>query len=81
MTDIAKCFDNKCPSRELCYRFTAPNSKYRQSYGNFNRKDDANNCDMFWSNGVCKYCNQSNGVHKMSCPTTKIQTYYNQIGN
>ena len=50
MSDIAKCKDNKCPSRLMCYRFTAPASEYRQSYGIFNREEDANNCDMFWKN-------------------------------
>ena len=73
MTDIAKCEDHQCPSKEICYRFTAPASEYRQSYGGFNREEDAYNCDMFWSNGLCKYCHQSDGNHKMSCPTKKIQ--------
>lgn len=50
MSDIAKCQDNKCPSRLMCYRFTAPTSEFRQSYGIFNREEDANNCDMFWNN-------------------------------
>jgi len=50
MSDIAKCQDNKCPARLMCYRFTAPANEYRQSYGIFNREEDANNCDMFWSN-------------------------------
>jgi hypothetical protein len=46
--DITKCQDDKCPSREACYRYTAPASEYRQSYCNFNREEDADNCDMFW---------------------------------
>jgi hypothetical protein len=50
MSDIAKCQDDKCPSREACYRFTAPASDFWQSYGNFNREEDATNCDMFWRN-------------------------------
>jgi hypothetical protein len=50
MSDIAKCQDNKCPSRLMCYRFTAPANEYRQSYGLFNREEDANNCNMFWGN-------------------------------
>jgi hypothetical protein len=73
MADISMCMDDKCPSKELCYRFTANPSEFRQSYGNFNREEDAYNCDMFWSNGVCKYCHQSNGVHKTSCATMKKQ--------
>jgi hypothetical protein len=50
MSDIAKCQDNKCPSRLMCYRFTAPASEFWQSYCNFNREEDANNCNMFWGN-------------------------------
>jgi hypothetical protein len=73
MTDISKCTDHQCPSKEICYRFTVPASEYRQSYGAFGREQDAYNCDMFWHNGACKYCHQKDGVHKMSCPTTKIQ--------
>jgi hypothetical protein len=50
MSDIAKCQDNKCPSKLMCYRFTAPASEYIQAYCDFNREEDANNCDMFWDN-------------------------------
>lgn len=50
MSDIAKCEDNKCPSKLMCYRYTAPASEHRQSYGIFNREEDAVNCDMFWGN-------------------------------
>jgi hypothetical protein len=43
-----------CPSREKCYRYTAPaNDKY-QTYGKFNREADADNCVMFWDNGIFK---------------------------
>lgn len=50
MSDIAKCEDNKCPSKLMCYRFTAPANEHRQSYGIFNREEDAVNCEMFWAN-------------------------------
>ena len=72
MSDISKCEDIHCPSKEYCYRFTAP-SGMRQSYGVFNRELDADNCDMFYPNGKCMHCHKENGVHKMSCPTHKIQ--------
>lgn len=78
MADISMCMDDKCPSRKLCYRFTATKNEFRQSYGNFNREDDAQNCDMFWSNAICKYCNQENGLHKVSCPSTKVQVNLNE---
>lgn len=34
MADISKCMDFLCPSKEKCYRFTAPVSQW-QSYGGF----------------------------------------------
>jgi hypothetical protein len=48
MSDIAKCADNKCPSKHFCYRFTSPDSEFYQAYGQFEREEDAYNCDMFW---------------------------------
>ena len=50
MADITKCEDTLCPSKETCYRYTAPASEYYQSYGKFNREEDAYNCDMYWDN-------------------------------
>jgi hypothetical protein len=73
MSDIAKCSDSLCPSKEYCHRFTAPASLVYQSYGGFSREQDADNCEMFWSNGKCRYCGLEKGIHKMSCPTRKIQ--------
>ena len=72
MSDIAKCLDNLCPSKDYCLRFTAPVGMY-QSYGGFKREGDADKCDMFWPNGICKYCHLKEGIHKISCPTRKIQ--------
>jgi hypothetical protein len=72
MSDIAKCLDSLCPSKEYCHRYTAPVGLY-QSYGGFSREEDADNCDMFWPNGKCRYCGLENGVHKMGCETRKIQ--------
>jgi hypothetical protein len=50
MADISKCSDFLCPSREKCYRFTAPISEFWQSYTNFERESDADNCNFFWDN-------------------------------
>ena len=104
MSDTAKCKDSLCPSKDYCHRFTSPEGVW-QYYHNFNREDDADNCDMFWPNGkksdkcklggvkrdgemcnldyctypkcvqddYCKYCHQTDGVHKMGCETRKIQ--------
>jgi len=73
MADIAKCNDALCPSKDYCHRFTSPASLVYQSYGVFNREEDADNCDMFWSNDKCRYCGLENGVHKMGCETRKVQ--------
>jgi len=73
MADIEKCADSLCPSKYYCHRFTAPASLVYQTWGSFNREEDADNCDMFWSNGICKYCHKENNIHRMSCPTKKIQ--------
>lgn len=70
MSDIAKCADVLCPSKEICYRFTAPVGLY-QSYVNTNREGDAINCDLFWHNGKCKYCGQDDGNHKLSCASQR----------
>lgn len=46
MTDITKCNNNECLSKETCYRYTAQSNKYGQSYGAFTGtcKDD---CDYY----------------------------------
>lgn len=72
MSDIAKCLDSLCPSKEYCHRYTSPVGLY-QSYGGFSREADEDNCNMFWSNGKCQFCGLENNNHKMSCPTKKIQ--------
>jgi hypothetical protein len=73
MADISKCNDNLCPSKDYCYRFTAKSSTFWQTWGSFNREEDAENCDMFWANGKCRHCNLENDNHRMSCPTCKVQ--------
>ena len=72
MSDISKCADNLCPSKLICYRFRAPTGEYRQSWVNTNREDDAINCDLFWHNGLCKYCGQNEYSHKLSCETHRL---------
>ena len=63
MSDIAKCNDIDCPSKQYCYRFTAP-AGFKQSYGVFNRELDADNCDMFWANGKQSNKCKLNGVKR-----------------
>lgn len=43
MSNISKCQDKDCPSKDKCYRYTATANEYT----NFNREQDAYNCEMF----------------------------------
>jgi hypothetical protein len=49
MSDISKCNDFLCPSKTICYRYTAP-AGFRQSWVNTNRESDEYNCELFWHN-------------------------------
>jgi hypothetical protein len=49
MADISKCNDVLCPSKEKCLRYTAPAGMW-QSYSNFNRNADEQNCNYFIKN-------------------------------
>jgi|LakMenEpi03Aug12_release.lakeMendotaPanAssembly.Ray.scaffolds.fasta_scaffold5849116_1 hypothetical protein len=71
MADISKCMDFLCPSKDKCYRFIAPVGKW-QSYGTFDREEDAYSCSYFWEIS-CPNCGQKDGVHKLSCETRKIK--------
>ncbi len=70
MKDKAKCRDAHCPSKLMCERYSDTDSGH--PYVNFNREDDAYNCDMFIHNGTCKYCGLDNDNHKLSCPVIKV---------
>jgi hypothetical protein len=70
MRDKAKCRDAHCPSKLMCERYVDTDSG--QPYVNFNREDDAYNCEMFIHNGTCKYCGSEDGNHKLSCPVIKV---------
>lgn len=51
MTDITKCDNKKCKLKNDCYRFTAPNSLYCQSYFRNNPCKIKNGkfiCNEFW---------------------------------
>ena len=66
MSDILKCRDTLCPSKTICYRFTAPSGDIQLEI-NTNREADEYNCDLFWHNGTCKNCGQNVANHKLSC--------------
>lgn len=48
MADITMCSGRDCYLKEKCYRYTAPKSKYMQSYFTIPPKDEKGNCDMYW---------------------------------
>jgi hypothetical protein len=65
------CKGNYCELSSTCYRYKAEPSKYRQSY--FCKEPNKGlECEYYWEL-KCEYCNKTNGVHKMSCPTKKMQ--------
>ncbi len=49
--DATKCDYKECPIKEKCYRFTGPESPFRQSYfaePPFKIIDNKFTCDMYW---------------------------------
>ena len=60
MADIAMCKPIDCPIKEQCYRYTAPESKFWQSYfteqpGKYQNpskpKIEEFKCEYYWENG------------------------------
>jgi len=49
MADISKCTGKDCPKKESCYRFTATDNEYGQSYMGCPLKKDGT-CDYYWNN-------------------------------
>jgi len=47
MADITKCEGIDCPLKENCYRFTAKDNEYRQSYFMVTPIKNGE-CDQFW---------------------------------
>lgn len=52
MADITKCFNEACPVRRKCYRFTAPHDEYYQAVALFDFKvtERKVHCEYFWLN-------------------------------
>ncbi len=71
MSDITMCSGNDCELKQLCYRYKAEPNKFRQSY--FNKPPNKDLQCNYFLEIECEYCHQTNGVHKMSCPTQKIE--------
>jgi hypothetical protein len=50
MSDITMCAGKNCERRLKCHRFTAPVNPYRQSYSDFDVREDGVECERFWDN-------------------------------
>jgi len=51
MADITMCSGEKCPLKQICYRYTAKPSEFRQSY--FSRPPvSEGECEYFLRNGI-----------------------------
>jgi hypothetical protein len=46
MTDITKCTGQNCPIKDKCYRYTAKESEYSQSWADFKYEDGK--CEDFY---------------------------------
>ena len=55
MADITKCEGNNCPVKSNCYRYTALEDKFRQSYFVTTPIEINNNiysCKRYWKNSL-----------------------------
>jgi len=50
MADITKCDNESCELKNECYRFTAVESEYRQSYFAETPQPINGECSHFWNN-------------------------------
>jgi hypothetical protein len=55
--DITMCKGTDCPLKQTCYRFTAINNEYRQSYFVEPPIKD-NKCEMYWGGNSQQIYNQ-----------------------
>lgn len=51
MPDITMCTGEKCPLKQICYRYTAKPSRF-QSYFVESPVDDDGECKYFWKDEV-----------------------------
>ncbi len=50
MPDIAMCNNEKCPSKESCYRYTAIPSDWQSYDYSFAPKEGEGKCEYYWNN-------------------------------
>jgi hypothetical protein len=54
VADITMCSDLECPLRKNCYRATAKENKYRQSYFVGSPREGKDNCEYYWPKETTK---------------------------
>lgn len=66
MADITKCKGINCPVKDSCYRYTAKDSEYRQSYFVYNNvgyEDEGKfMCDMYLGENAESIFNQLKSI-------------------
>jgi len=62
MADITKCKGGNCNMKESCYRFTAKDSEYRQSYFSELPINKDGSCDMYWDKNQENILNQLKNI-------------------
>jgi hypothetical protein len=67
MPDIAMCEGTGCPMRDVCYRYTATPSEFRQSYfTDIPYNEESGECDHYWEHkddGGCGH-DQNENYHE-----------------
>ena len=58
--DIAKCTGDGCPSKEECFRYTAPDGFMQSYFLNPPIKDGK--CDMYWRNSQADFLNTQEDI-------------------
>ena len=77
MVDITCCSDQKCPSRTLCYRYTASKDEYQSYFAKSPRKKDAMRCSEFWENS--RGSKDRDSTQMCECDAFGIPHKYNPI--
>ena len=76
MSDLEKCKDSLCPSKESCLRYTLTDAVFMIT-ANFNREDDALNCSNYINNCLINLI--INNIMKQTAVELLEEQYTKQI--
>ena len=76
MSDLEKCKDSLCPSKQSCSRYTLTDSVFMIT-ANFNREDDALNCSNYINNYLINLI--TNNIMKQTAVDWLEEQYTKQI--